>query len=111
MQIDWKYEGFEDLEAIGFTSEYIRLDHDSQIIKPAFTAEYLLNSGFYPRGTTVIYLGKHGYDFQRENIEKVGIKEGDVLTVLSCSVGSSSSTYTFEEIKGSHNTVLFEKTT
>lgn len=104
-----KYEGFEELEELGLISEYVIIDHKNGITKPAFDAAYLLESGFYPKGSKLTYLNENGYEYDRECVAKLGINEGDVLTVKTCSVGSSMSYYTFEEISGQHNTVMFEK--
>lgn len=103
------YEGFEELEELGFISEYVEIDHKRGITRPMFSAAYLLESDFYPKGSKLTYLNKNGYDYDRECVAKLGINEGDVLTVVSCSIGSSMSYYTFEEITGQHNSVMFEK--
>ena len=106
---EFAYEGFDELEQLGFTSEYIRVDSKSKVIQPAFSAEDLLTQGFIPRGSRVTYLSENGHDYDREYIENHGIKPGDTLTVASCKVGNWNSSYTFEEIPGSHNTVMFVK--
>lgn len=59
-------------------------------------------------GDKVTYLGENGYDAERDAIKRAGIKAGDILTVESTSVGSWSTYVTFEEIWGSHNSVMFE---
>lgn len=103
------YEGFEELEELGFISEYVEIDHKNGITRPMFNATYLLESGFYPKDSKLTYLDENGYEYDRECISKLGISKGDVLTVKTCSVGSSMSYYTFKEISGQHNTVMFEK--
>lgn len=107
----WNEAEFSRLEEYGFVSDYVhfRREGDNVYVDPAFSVEYLLESGFYPKGTKARYLGRNGYDAQREHIEKLGIKEGDILTVDKCEVGSSSSYYTFKELAGRFNTVMFEK--
>jgi hypothetical protein len=105
---EFVYEGFDELEQLGFTSEYIRVDSKNKLIQPAFSAEDLLTQGFLPRGSRVTYLGENGYDRDREYIEDYGIKPGDSLTVATCSVGNWNSSYTFEEVAGKHNTVMFK---
>lgn len=64
--------------------------------------------GMAQEGDKVVYLGINGYDIQRDHVELLGVSRGDRLTVSSVEVGSYSSSYTFEEIKGLHNTVMFE---
>jgi len=103
----WKDVGFEKHDEYGFYSDYIRINHKDKTIHPMWDADELKES-FATKATKVTYLGKNGYDMQREFIESKGVKEGDVLTVKTCSVGDWSSTYTFEEIDGDHNTVMFD---
>lgn len=59
-------------------------------------------------GDKVVYLGENGQDYQRERVESQGIRAGDVLTVVYCDVDSWSTAVEFEEIKGCHNSVMFE---
>lgn len=64
--------------------------------------------GFAGRGDKVRYLGFNGFDGQRAYIEAKGVKKGHELTVVTCYIGDWSSSYTFEEVDGHHNTVMFE---
>ena len=106
---DLKYEGFEELAAAGFINEYHEIDHKAGVIRPAFSLDYLIESGFLGKGKRVRYLNRNGYDAHREYAAKMGITEGMILTVKTCTVGNWNSEYTFNEVKGSFNTVMFEE--
>ena len=101
--------GFKELEAKGLICEYMKTRPSDcgeyMIIQPAFDID---ESVFYVKGTRVRFMNKNGYDMERERAFKE-IGEGRIVTVKTCSVGSSSSKYTFEEVPGSWNTVMFEK--
>lgn len=59
------------------------------------------------RGTTVYFLNKNGYDFEREEAAKI-FSEGQSLTVKRVDVHNSSSSVEFEEQPGKwFNTVMF----
>jgi hypothetical protein len=59
-------------------------------------------------GDKVRYRGRGGYDVERKDIEALGVKVGDVLTVSFTEVGRSSTYVVFDEIHGRHNSALFE---
>jgi len=65
---------------------------------------------FAKAGVKVRYLGaSRGQEDERDEIESLGVKEGDVLTVSFTRVGKFSTGVAFEEIAGLHNSVLFEQ--
>ena len=101
--------GFKELEAKGLICEYMRSRvsdcGEYMIIEPAYEID---EDDFHVKGTRVRFLNKNGYDMERERAFKE-IGEGRIVTVKTCSVGRSSSNYTFEEVPGSWNTVMFEK--
>jgi hypothetical protein len=105
--------GFAALEEVGFQYDYqyyqsIKRIGDDMYISPTSTVDELLDQGFAPKGTKLVYTGKNGYDSQHDYIKSIGVSVGIVLTVISCQIGNSSSYYTFEEINGQYNTVMFE---
>lgn len=59
------------------------------------------------KGDKVRFIARNGYDGEL-NRAKAIIKPGAVLTVAAVDVRSSSSDYTFEEVLGKWNTVMFE---
>lgn len=59
-------------------------------------------------GDKVVYLGENGYDWQREKIESLGVKVGDLLTVSYVDVREWITYVEFEEIDNMHNSVMFE---
>lgn len=103
------YKGFDELEKLGIESDYIRMETIDGIryCTPAFGPEYA--EYFAIKGDKVEFLNFNGYDYQLERVRQLGIVEGDVLTVTRVRIGNSSSVYTFEEIDGEHNTVMFKK--
>lgn len=61
----------------------------------------------WPRkGETMTFLGKNGYDFQREAAMKA-FTIGTSYTVKKCEVESWSHSIEFEEVPGSWNGVMF----
>lgn len=60
-------------------------------------------------GTKVKYLGKNGYDHDKKDIEKLGVKTGDIFTVESTVIGNWMTMVHFKEISGVHNSVMFEE--
>lgn len=109
MNHEYRYEGFAELDEAGFISEYHQIDNKEGVVRPSFSLEHIINSGFLGKGKRVCYLNRNGYDSQREYAARQGLTEGMVLTVKRCSVGSCSSEYTFYEVNGSYNTVMFEE--
>ena len=109
MEVDYRYEGFDELDEAGFKVNYMSLDKKNGVIRPAFPLEQLVEDGFLGRGKRVRYLNRNGYDAHREYAAKMGITEGMILTVDTCTVENWSSDYTFYEVGGSHNTVMFEE--
>jgi len=105
---EYQYEGFEELESQGFVSEYIQIDHKNKVIRPSFTADHIKDSGFITKGSKVRFLNRNGYDMERERAAKVFDTE-NAYTVKSCHVGGWSSDYSFEEVDGLWNTVMFGK--
>lgn len=59
-------------------------------------------------GHRVRYLGGNGYAIEREHIEKLGVKAGDILTVRYTDVGDCRTAVVFHEIASYHNSVMFE---
>ena len=103
-----KHEGFDELTEQGFISEYVMYDRDADVWRPAFTLEHILKCGFKPKGTKLRFDNHNGYDYQRKEAAKV-FDMYSYYTVKECSVGRSSSTYKFEEVDGSYNTVMFSE--
>lgn len=64
--------------------------------------------GMARRGEQVRYLDTGGYEAQRIYAREKMTK-GQVLTVKSMNIGGFMSNYQFEEVDGSHNTVMFER--
>lgn len=58
-------------------------------------------------GDQVRYLGKNGYDWEREEAGK-RFKVGELLAVERISVGHSSSRYYFKDVPSYYNAVMFE---
>lgn len=93
----------------GMVCEYIHVDRETKLITPAFgRAVDQIARGFCPRGTKVHFLNKNGYDGERERAA-AALADHDVVTVKECRIGSSSSTYEFEEVEGKWNTVMFAR--
>lgn len=103
------YEGFEELAEAGFINEYVEIDHEASVVRPAFDLEHLTNSGFLGKGKRVKFLNHNGRDSERELALKRGLVEGQILTVKTCKVGTWSSEYSFYEVSGQFNTVMFEE--
>lgn len=102
-------EEFEKLEKLGFYSDMVIVSKKAGVvtISPAFTADYLLERGFYPKGTRLVFYNQNGRDFDREYALKQGLEPWKVYTVKSCMVGDWYSHYEFEEVEGKFNTVMF----
>lgn len=98
---------FEELEAEGYISEYVRRCQDGQW-HPDIDLLTCCEM-FAGKGEKVRYLGQNGYDIQRETFEKRCQDLSAPLEVLTVSIGSSMSYYTFKDVEGSHNTVMFER--
>lgn len=102
-------KAFAELEAEGYTSEYIKIETigEKRVMSPAFDLECCRGCAA-PKGSKVRFLGKNGYDYElRRALES--LTESQVLTVKSASIGSWSSEYRFEEIDGTWNTAMFER--
>ena len=96
---------FEELEAAGFDPTYIKRLADNEWL-PIWTVQQLNDMGFYSKGTKMKFTTSGGYDEQRE---QAGSIIGDkIVTVDRCHVGSTYSYYSFEEVEGSFNSVMFE---
>ena len=99
-----KYEGFEELEMYGYISDYVIIEDG--VWRPWVTLE---DCGvFFPKGTKARFNNRNGYESERDLAYKVIGTERE-LTVKCCNIGRSSSSYTFEEIDGSWNTVMFDR--
>jgi hypothetical protein len=98
------------LEELGFVSDYVHLSGppDARIMAPIITAEQALAQGFYPMGTKVKWRPNAGYAHEEQQAQ-YEIGPDMVLTVKECRIGSSSSSYQFEEIDGQWNSVMFKK--
>jgi len=100
------YEGFDELEKLGYISDYGRIKNG--VCTPILSVEDA-KANWAQQGEVVQYNGFHGYPYQKLNVESNGINIGDKLTVTKCNIGDSSSSYSFREIKGSHNSVMFDR--
>lgn len=58
-------------------------------------------------GDRVHFLGRNGYDSELKRAMEV-FEVGKYYTVAECDIGSSSSTFLFEEVPGWWNTVMFQ---
>jgi len=58
------------------------------------------------KGDHVRYLDTNGHEWERE-MARVHFKAGDLLTVESLRVGRDYSRYSFKEVSGDWNTVMF----
>ena len=97
----------EKLNQAGFDVNYINHYNKYNTDLVVLTLEYLIDRGFFPRGTKVRFNDINGYEVVRERArEIIGDK---ILTVKSCDVGSSYSTYSFEEVDGNWNSVMFDR--
>jgi hypothetical protein len=100
---------FTKLQEYGFTSDYVMIKGTNpRIISPICTLESALNMGFFPKGTKVKWVDHNGYPLERDRARAL-FSLDRVLTVKSCNIGRSSSSYWFEEDSGSWNTVMFER--
>lgn len=115
MEIDMSaeiiYEGFEELEAAGYNSEYVEIKHFEDgrpsIMRPAFDLASCQSVGG-GSGAKMRFLNHNGYDGERERaLAQFGTEQ--VLIVKNCSVSRPSSTYEFEGFTGRWNTVMFEE--
>lgn len=97
---------FGRLEEAGISSSYVEIKNNH--VRPIISLKQALAQGFYPRGTKVGWRPNAGYPSEEERARKE-IGPTIILTVKSCDIGSSSSVYEFEEIKGRWNTVMFQK--
>lgn len=98
---------FAELEKQGFDTDRVYIKDG--VIHPFFTSDRLLGMGFLPKGSKVHYLEEHGTPWDRDYATNAGIKKGDVFTVRKTTIGDWSSSYVFEEIAGSFNTVMFSR--
>jgi hypothetical protein len=99
---------FEVLKEHGFTSDYVMIKGTNpRMVKPIVTLESALENGFFPKGTKVKWVDHNGYPFERDRAR--GMLTDRQLTVKWCNIGRSSSTYTFEEVPESWNSVMFER--
>jgi hypothetical protein len=96
---------FVVLEEQGFISEYVSIKDGR--CSPLLTAAEAVAMGFFPRGTKVHWIDKNGFDFQRNQAREV-FDPSLQYTVKRCHIGSSSSTYEFDEVPGRWNSVMFE---
>jgi hypothetical protein len=60
------------------------------------------------KGSKVRYLGTGGYQGERDRIEALGVKKGDILTVRYTNVDNWHTDAYFFEIERGHNSVMFE---
>jgi hypothetical protein len=105
---DWIYEGFEELEARGFVSDYVKINAEKKTMRPAFTLQDVEASiGLYGKGTKMRFLNRNGYDIEREHAAEK-LMHLPALTVKQCRIGDWKSQYTFEEVEGEYNSVMFE---
>ena len=63
------------------------------------------------RGTKVMYMGRNGLDYHREEAAKAGLTVGSIYTVLATDVGSWSSSVILKETgeQVDFNTVMFKE--
>lgn len=74
----------------------------------SYSNEEIRNMGFAGDGDKVRFLGRNGYDGELQRAKDIFWTD-KTYTVAGVSVGGWSSTYTFEEVGGSWNTVMFER--
>ena len=103
--------GFKKLEEHGYKSGYMQSqlsDCGNYVIwSPAINLDWC-KQNFAGKGDKVRFMNKNGYDSARKDALKfIGLER--IVTVVECDIGSSSSTYTFEEVPGSWNTVMFDR--
>lgn len=99
------FDTFEDLELMGFVSDYAMIVDGER--RPVVNLDWCLAT-FSPKGTKMSFTNKGGYDGQRARAAEV---IGDtVVTVSTCHIGGTMSYYTFEETgREQFNTVMFEE--
>lgn len=106
-------EEFAKLEELGFHSDRIEIIHEANSnishVNPAFPAEHFLKSGFCPKGTKVRFLDFNGYDHDLKYARDRGMIKDSIYTVKAAYIGDWSSDYTFEEVDGRFNTVMFKE--
>lgn len=61
---------------------------------------------FYPAGTKVRFLNRNGYEYEREHASNI-FDVSRTYTVKTCAIGNWKSSYSFEEVDGRYNTVMF----
>lgn len=59
-------------------------------------------------GHKVRYTGENGYQHDHDNLKKLGVKVGDILTLDYADIDTWNTAVCFEEIRGWHNSVVFE---
>jgi hypothetical protein len=94
-----------DEQPEGFVSHYTFFQDG--VMKYLYNREDYINMGFVPAGGKVELYKFNGYDHDMKKLHSLDMQLGMVFTVKSCEVGSSSSTYRFEEVEGFFNTVSF----
>lgn len=103
--------GFKKLEEHGYKSGYMQSQLSDcggfVIWSPTLNLDWC-KANFAGKGEKVRFMNKNGYDSEREKaLKDIGLER--IVTIVNCDIGSSSSTYTFEEVPGSWNTVMFDK--
>jgi hypothetical protein len=103
--------GFKKLEEHGYSSGYMQSqlsDCGNYVIwSPTFSLDWC-KENFPGKGDKVRFMNQNGYDTEREKaLKAIGLER--IVTVVHCDIGSSSSSYTFEEVPGKWNTVMFDK--
>ena len=103
--------GFKKLEEHGYKSGYMQSqlsDCGNYVIWTPYCELDWCKKNFAGKGDKVRFMNKNGYDPERERaLKAIGLER--IVTVVECDIGSSSSSYTFEEVPGSWNTVMFDR--
>ena len=96
---------YYDTAPEGFISSYV-IYRNNELLYP-HTREDYIDMGFVPAGEKAELYEFHGYDYDIKKLQNLNMQIGMVFTVKTCEIGRSSSTYTFEEVEGSFNSVSF----
>lgn len=95
----------QKLAHYGFVVGYTRFSNGKVI--PMWTADFLLEEGFAPAGTRIVFTGWNGT--LSTSVLAKNVQVGDTLTVKQCFIEGWNSYYEFEEIDGRHHVALFER--
>lgn len=106
---DYDTSEIDRLEAAGFFSEAIAINHKKKTVKgPYGSLEDLLDDGWAPAGTKMVFLNKNGHTRDRGDFMEI---EGEhtEFTVRKTHISGYHSEYEFEEVAGKCSTCMFER--